>query len=112
MMVAIADVHKHVKNGINGKDSDTSLTGNDKHLKELAEVKKMLTEHKKKQDYIVTLLHHVCSKLLGSFPVDTTSGDVRTTEIAEAKNEGVYTLESSPPSELSTISDHDDYIAH
>ena len=104
----VADVRKNVKNGINGKDSDTSLTGNDNHLKELAEVKKMLAEHKKKQDYIVTLLHHVCSKLPGSFPAATTSGDVHTTVIDEAKNEGVYTLESSLPSELSTISDHDD----
>jgi len=104
----VADVRKKVKNGINGKDSDASLTGCDSHLKELAEVKKMLAEHKKKQDYIVTLLHHVCSKLPGSFPAATASGDVHTTEINEATKEGIYTLESSLPSELTTGSDHDD----
>jgi len=101
----VADVRKRVKNGTNGKHSDTSLTGSDSHSKELAEVKKILVEHKKKQDYIVTLLHHVCSKLPGALPGAATSGNVCTDEATKG---GVYTLESSFTSEHTPGSDDND----
>ena len=99
----VADVHNKVKGGINGKD--TSKTGRSSQSKELTEIKKMLAEQKKKQEYIVMLLHHVCSKLPGSFTASTSSGDVFTAEIDEATKGGVYTLESSLPSEHTEGSD-------
>ena len=111
--VTLADVHKKVKSVISSKDTDA---GNANPLKELAEVKTMLAEHnkmlaghKKKQDYIVTLLHHVCSKLPGPFPVATASGNVYTAETDRVTNGGeVYTLESSLPYWYTASSD--DYI--
>ena len=46
--------------------------------KELAEVQKMLAEHKKKQDRILMLLEQVCSKHPESFAAAATSGTVYT----------------------------------
>ena len=50
--------------------------------KELAEVQKMLAEHKKKQDRILMLLEQVCSKHPESFAATATSGTVYTPDKA------------------------------
>ena len=91
----VADVRKRVKQGnIGGKDVvDGSQPDSVNQAKELAEVKNMLEEHKKKQDRILMLLEQVCSRHPDTLAIASSSG--MHTPGGGHEGRGRYTLDSS-----------------
>jgi len=75
----VADVRKRIKQGqagLPGGSSKDAVDGNPTDsAKEMAEVKKMLMEHKKKQDRILMLLEQVCSKHPETFGMQRSGHD-------------------------------------
>jgi len=104
----VADVRKRVKDGITNKEVEKGQTGVVSQSKELTEVKKMLAEHRKKQDRILMLLEQVCSKHPESFAATATSGSVYTPD--EGLRRGRYHLESSLSKDSSKASSDDNEI--